>query len=38
MNYTEDILVKDYFKVHDFYSKIYGDGKTLIAIRVGSFF
>jgi len=38
MNYTEDILVKDYFKVHDFYSKIYGEGKTLIAIRVGSFF
>ena len=38
MNYTEDILVKDYFKVHDFYSKIYGVGKTVIAMRVGSFY
>jgi|SaaInlStandDraft_5_1057022.scaffolds.fasta_scaffold00937_8 DNA mismatch repair protein MutS len=38
MNYTEDILVKDYFKVHDFYSKIYGTGKTIIAMRVGSFY
>ncbi len=38
MNYTDEILVKDYFKVHDFYSNIYGIGKTVIAIRVGSFF
>ena len=38
MNYTEYILVKDYFKVHDFYSNVYGDGKTIVAIRVGSFY
>ena len=38
MNYNEYVLVKDYFKVHNFYSKIYGENKTVVAIRVGSFF
>ena len=38
MNYNEYVLVKDYFKVHNFYSKIYGESKTVVAIRVGSFF
>ena len=36
-NYSEEIFVKDYFKIHDFYSNIYGKDKTIILMQVGSF-
>lgn len=35
--YNKEILVKDYFDIHNFYSKIYGEGKTIILMQVGSF-
>ena len=35
--YTKDILVKDYFDIHNFYSKTYGVGRTIILMQVGSF-
>ena len=37
MEYTKEIQVKDYFDIHEFYSKIYGDGKTIIVMQVGAF-
>lgn len=37
MEYTKEILVSDYFDIHEFYSKIYGDGRTIIVMQVGSF-
>ena len=37
MKYPKEILVKDYFEVHDYYSKIYGENKTIILMQVGSF-
>jgi DNA mismatch repair protein MutS len=37
MKYTKEILVSDYFNIHDFYSKIYGNGRTIIIMQVGSF-
>ena len=37
MEYTKEILVSDYFDIHDFYSKIYGNEKTIIVMQVGSF-
>ena len=37
MNYTKEILVKDYFEIHNFYSEIYGKGKTIILMQVGAF-
>jgi DNA mismatch repair protein MutS len=36
MNYEKEILVKDYFDIHNFYKKIYGE-KTYIMMQVGSF-
>ena len=36
-NYSQEIFVKDYFKIHDFYSNIYGKDKTIILMQVGSF-
>jgi len=35
--YNQEIFVKDYFKIHNFYSDIYGYGKTIILMQVGSF-
>lgn len=37
MQYIKEIFVKDYFEVHDYYSKIYGHGRTIILMQVGSF-
>ena len=37
MDYPHDIEVKDYFKIHDYYSKKYGINKTITLIQVGSF-
>jgi DNA mismatch repair protein MutS len=37
MKYPKDIFVKDYFEIHDFYSEIYGKGRTIILMQVGSF-
>ena len=37
MEYPKEIFVKDYFEIHDYYSKIYGYGRTIILIQVGSF-
>jgi len=37
MNYSKEILVKDYFDIHNFYSQIYGKGRTIILMQVGSF-
>ena len=37
MEYTKEILVKDYFDIHNFYSNIYGQNKTIILMQVGSF-
>jgi DNA mismatch repair ATPase MutS len=35
--YNKEIFVKDYFKIHNFYSTIYGKDKTIILMQVGSF-
>jgi DNA mismatch repair protein MutS len=37
MEYPKEILVKDYFEIHDYYSKIYGIGRTIVLMQVGSF-
>lgn len=37
MEYPKEIFVKDYFNIHDYYSKIYGRGRTIILMQVGSF-
>jgi DNA mismatch repair protein MutS len=37
MLYPKEIFVKDYFEIHDYYSKIYGRGRTIILMQVGSF-
>ena len=37
MKYKKEILVKDYFEIHDHYSKIYGKNRTIILMQVGSF-
>ena len=37
MNYPKEILVKDYFEIHDYYSNIYGKDRTIILMQVGSF-
>ena len=36
-SYNKDILVKDYFDIHNFYSNIYGTDRTIILMQVGSF-
>jgi len=35
--YNKEIFVKDYFQIHNFYSEIYGNGKSIILMQVGSF-
>ena len=37
MNYPKEILVKDYFEIHEYYTNIYGKGRTIILMQVGSF-
>ncbi len=37
MEYPKEIKVKDYFKIHNFYSEIYGHNRTIILMQVGSF-
>ena len=37
MEYPKEVLVKDYFEIHDYYSNIYGLGRTIILMQVGSF-
>ena len=37
MQYPKDILVKDYFEIHNYYTKLYGKGRTIILMQVGSF-
>jgi len=37
MNYPKEIKVKDYFKIHNYFSDIYGNGRTIILMQVGSF-
>lgn len=37
MKYPKEILVKNYFDIHDYYSKIYGENRTIILMQVGSF-
>jgi DNA mismatch repair protein MutS len=36
MKYEKEVTYKDYFKIHEFYTKIYGDN-TIILMQVGSF-
>jgi DNA mismatch repair protein MutS len=37
MEYKKEIMVKDYFEIHNFYSEIYGYDRTIIVMQVGSF-
>ena len=37
MNYPKEIFVKDYFEIHNYYTNIYGKGRTIILMQVGSF-
>ena len=37
MEYPKEIKVKDYFKIHNYYSDIYGFDRTIILMQVGSF-
>jgi len=37
MDYIKDIKVKDYFKIHNYFSEIYGYDRTIILMQVGSF-
>jgi len=37
MEYNKEILVKDYFEIHNFYSNIYGNKRTIVVMQVGSF-
>ena len=37
MDYPKEILVKDYFEIHEYYSKKYGKTRTIILMQVGSF-
>lgn len=37
MEYSKEILVKDYFDIHNHYSNIYGINRTIILMQVGSF-
>ena len=34
MEYNKEILVKDYFDIHDHYAMIYGINRTIIVIQV----
>jgi hypothetical protein len=37
MDYPKEIKVKDYFKIHNYFSEIYGYDRTIILMQVGSF-
>jgi len=37
MDYIKEIKVKDYFKIHNHFSEIYGYDRTIILMQVGSF-
>lgn len=37
MEYKKEILVSNYFDIHNFYSNIYGIGRTIVLMQVGSF-
>ena len=37
MEYPNEILVKNYFDIHNYYSDIYGLNRTIILMQVGSF-
>jgi DNA mismatch repair protein MutS len=37
MNYTKEILVSDYFEIHNYYSEKYGKKRTIVLMQVGSF-
>jgi DNA mismatch repair protein MutS len=37
MKYPKEIFVKDYFEIHEYYSNIYGNNRTIILMQVGSF-
>jgi hypothetical protein len=37
MDYPKPIRVKDYFDIHNYYSDMYGHGRTIILMQVGSF-
>lgn len=37
MEYPKEILVKDYFEIHDYYTNIYGKGRCIVLMQVGSF-
>ena len=37
MDYIKDISVKDYFEIHNYYSKKYGKDRTIVLMQVGSF-
>jgi len=37
MDYQKKLKVKDYFKIHNYYAKIYGVDRTILLMQVGSF-
>jgi DNA mismatch repair protein MutS len=37
MNYPKEILVENYFDIHNYYTNIYGKDRTIILMQVGSF-
>ena len=37
MDYPKEILVKDYFEIHNYYTNIYGKDRTIVLMQVGSF-
>ena len=37
MDYPKEIFVKDYFEIHEYYSKLYGKNRIIILMQVGSF-
>lgn len=37
MVYPKEILVEDYFDIHEYYENIYGKNRTVILMQVGSF-
>ena len=38
MTWTKEIILKDYFEIHNYYSEIYGINRTIILIQIGSFY
>ena len=37
MNYMKEILVSDYFEIHNYYAEKYGKKRTIVLMQVGSF-